>query len=370
MTPLNPRKASVAAISLGLFSIFSIFEAFNIYPLRDAAAAPLRVLASNPRYFTVGSGKAIYLTGSHERNNLQATVNERSLSAFDYDRYLDTLEKNNHNFIRLWTWEDSDRDPLIYERTGPGTALDGGPKFDLSRSNPAYFEGLRRRVIAARDRGIYVSVMLFQGWSVGAKSDAYNKWSRHPFNMSNNIQAVNGDPNGDGNGYETHELKVPAITELQKAHIRKVIDTLNDLDNVLYEISELEFVWKSFTRGLQPIIIDGRLNGLDFPVNANARAAMGHTRTYADRMNLAAMTPRPDLSSTSYALANPGSEYIIYQPGSGDFTVNLQAGTYSYEWFNVDSGSIWQTGNVSARGGSQKFTPPFDGQAVLYLKSK
>src|SRR4051812_41016576 len=33
--------------------------------------APLRALSTNPHYFTDGSGKAIYLTGSHTWNNLQ-----------------------------------------------------------------------------------------------------------------------------------------------------------------------------------------------------------------------------------------------------------------------------------------------------------
>ena len=32
-------------------------------------------------------------------------------------------------------------------------------------------------------------------------------------------------------------MQVSAVTALQEAYIRKVIDTVNDLDNVLYEIS-------------------------------------------------------------------------------------------------------------------------------------
>jgi hypothetical protein len=36
-----------------------------------SATGPLRVLASNPRYFTDGSGKAIFLTGSRVWENLQ-----------------------------------------------------------------------------------------------------------------------------------------------------------------------------------------------------------------------------------------------------------------------------------------------------------
>jgi hypothetical protein len=48
---------------------------------------------------------------------------------------------------------------------------------------------------------------------------------------------MDGDTNGDGEGKEVHSLSVPAITKLQKAYVRKVVDTLNDLDNVLYEVS-------------------------------------------------------------------------------------------------------------------------------------
>ena len=35
------------------------------------AAGPLRVSTANPRYFTDGSGKAVYLTGSHTWASLQ-----------------------------------------------------------------------------------------------------------------------------------------------------------------------------------------------------------------------------------------------------------------------------------------------------------
>jgi hypothetical protein len=42
---------------------------------------------------------------------------------------------------------------------------------------------------------------------------------------------------GNGKGIETQTLKVPAITRIQEAYVRKVIDTVNDLDNVLFEIA-------------------------------------------------------------------------------------------------------------------------------------
>ena len=211
------------------------------------ARGPLRVLDSNPRYFTDGTGKAIYLTGSHHWNNLQDSGIE-PIPIFDYSTYLDRLQKYNHNLVRLWvresaawaSWTDEKvvYDPLPYRRRGPGTALDGGLKFDLTELSEDYFDRLRSRVVAAGDRGIYVAVMLFQGFSIESKGRRKgNPWRGHPYHSANNVNGMNGDVDGDGEGTEVHTLQVPAITAFQEAYVRKTIDTLNDLDNVLYEIS-------------------------------------------------------------------------------------------------------------------------------------
>ena len=153
--------------------------------------------------------------------------------------------------MRMWAWEGGVNEkycePLAYSRTGPGTALDGKPKFDLERFDREYFGRLRSRVAAAEQRGIFVSIMLFQGWSI--YSHGYgNPWPLHPFNKANNINGTDGDANGDGEGKEVHALQLPAITSLQEAYIRKVIDTVNDLDNVLYEITNETAIFSSVLR--------------------------------------------------------------------------------------------------------------------------
>ena len=209
------------------------------------ATGPLRVLSSNPRYFTDGSGKVVYLTGSHTWNNLQDRGSSDPPPAFNYRGYLNLLVSNNLNFIRLWRWELTRTQidtqtlyaaPHPWRRTGPGTATDGKPKFDLNRFNQAYFVRLRSRVIAARDRGIYVSIMLFEGWALQFSDPPWRE-DGHPMAASNNINGINGDPNGDGYLTEAHTLQIPAIVDIQKAYVRKVIDTVNDLNNVLYEIA-------------------------------------------------------------------------------------------------------------------------------------
>jgi hypothetical protein len=44
--------------------------------------------------------------------------------------------------------------------------LDDKQKFDVSKFNPEYFSRLDTLVMAAGEKGIYVSVLLFEGWGV------------------------------------------------------------------------------------------------------------------------------------------------------------------------------------------------------------
>ena len=146
----------------------------------------------------------------------------------------------HHNFIRFWFLEhawDAHSGTVIsphpWLRTGPGKALDGKPKFDVTRFDDVYFKRLRQRAAAAGNRGFYVSIMLFDDWS----TENPGPWEGHPFHVSNNINGINVDLNNDGLGLEFHTLQIPTIIQLQEAYVRKVVDTVNDLDNIVYEIA-------------------------------------------------------------------------------------------------------------------------------------
>lgn len=414
-------------------------------------------------------------------NNL---VDHSERTVFDYTGYLDFLRRHDHNFIRMWTWEHIrvprpnngwlEFEPLPYQRTGPGSASDGKPKFDLTKFNEAYFDRLRSRVMAAGELGIYVSVMLFEGWSIEGydrkvgDGSPFKAWDGHPFNTNNNINGIDGDLNQDRSGFEVHTLSDPAITAVQQAYIRKVIDTLNDLDNVLYEISNesrkeslewqyhmidyirayektkpkqhpvvmtflwdgptdygtgdnaelfaspadaispgrgvsgeyannpppadgrkiiiidtdhigglkdspARWAWKSFLRGLNPIYMDSYGNGDPSPEAESARRNMGHARSYAKRVDLAAMIPRLDLCSSAFCLVKPGFEYLVYVFSSHEqprpsVKVDLSAatGVFNVEWFNPTEDKTFPAEKISA-GAPLDFTAPFKGDAVLYI---
>jgi hypothetical protein len=478
----------VARVTCGIL-ILSVLGCGALLP--DTAGrrtrGPLQAGASNPRYFADRDGKAVYLTGSHTWNNLKDMGASNPPEPFDYDAYLDFLATHRHNFMRLWTWELSrfsydntvtHAGPFPWLRTGPGIALDGMPRFDLTRFDPAYFKRLRDRVQAAGTRGIYVSIMLFEGHGLHASQTPW-RWEGHPFHAGNNVNGIDGDPNGDGRGLETHMLEDRRITGLQEAYVREVIDAVNDLDNVLFEIAnesgaystewqyhliryiqnyerekpkqhpvgmtfqytreeksrgknatlfqspadwispnpdggyrdnpppaegnkiilldtdhlwgiggDRSWVWKSFCRGHNPIFMDpyreaekdaagkvrsdwtGRLTvrtALD-PRWDSVRKNMGYTRDYAVRLNLGATVPHSELASTGFCLAAPGAEYLVFQPEAGKpFTIQLVPGNYRLEWFNPETGIVAHRGEFTAAAVPGSFTPPFPGDAVLYL---
>jgi hypothetical protein len=205
---------------------------------------PLRRCEKNPRYFCDERGEAIYLTGSHTWASFQE-LRSPGEPPFDYAGFLDMLEAHGHNYTRMWQWchttnapwtrDPVEITPLPWQRTGPGAARDGGPRFDLGRFDQGYFERLRDRIEAAGRRGIYVGLMMFEAWAMRWSNARVDSWQYHPFHQDNNVNGVHGGHNRDGKT-ELYTLKNADVVEVQKAFVRQVIDAVGDLDNVLFEV--------------------------------------------------------------------------------------------------------------------------------------
>ena len=87
---------------------------------------------------------------------------------------------------------------------------------------------------------------------------------------------------------------------------------------------------------------------------------------------LAATSIAALMISSALAQTPPaGAEYLVYSPSGGPFTVDLSAmpaaRQLKVEWFNPSTGTTHQAHSIGAGSSSQSFTPPFTGDAVLYL---
>jgi hypothetical protein len=173
------------------------------------------------------------------------------------------------------------------------------------------------------------------------------------------------DPNAD---FSAGPPQGRWFTDPPEADGRKVI--LADNDHFSPMAADAIWPWKAFTRGQNPILYDlGILGGVapedptagmpSYESMEPARLALGDIRRLADRVDLARMVPASSVSSTGYALANPGTEYVIFQPESGGFRVDLPAGEYAVEWFSL-AGRAWTAAEDVTVGdaGATQFEPP------------
>lgn len=456
-TAVNSTNCAFLGLAVFSFSLLPAVIGQAAPKERKSAKGPLIVHPDNRRYLMVKGDparKAVLLSGSHTWAEFQTYQKE----TFDYIDWIDKLKSWDHNFMRGWHWEDGMYSPLPYAKVGD--------KYDLTKYNPVYFNRLKKRIKQAAERDLYVSVMLFEGWSL--LGDKHGRqplaWPSHPFDRNNNIQRINGDLNGDGKGFETHTLLMLEVTRLQEAYVRHCIDEFNHFDNIIWEIANesagsaewqyhmIDFIkkyestkpkqhlvwmnyspdelfdpnchadivspggdrqfiynppattgqkvvvadsdhlsplssvfdnhWKWFTRGMHPILMDCKYQGLtwwtgrdfhrDHPKWQKIRDALGTIREYSQNMDLVNIIPQKDPvsgpASTGYCLYKTGAEYLVFQPErEKTFTVDLSAGEYYYEWIIPTTGKE-RIGTIKAAGGKQSFKAPFPWPSAVYIK--
>lgn len=448
----------------------------------------LSIHPKNPRYFTDGSDKAIYLGGHQifvdlQDNSFNKTFIRNKKSILDWDKYLAFLRDNNFNYVRNWViWSTGSGSmapvnnavafPMPYQRArGYGKAKDGKDKFDLNQFDDVFFQRMRKRCEDLQKCGIYVSIMLFEVYGFldgeACGNPKQTLWDGNVFNKANNINGIHIDYDGNGKGIEFFYTKDKRILGLQKKYVKKVIDTVNHLDNVFYEIAnELEaqewqydmikfikryektkvkqhlilmsaggrtrsggwkqmgreavinspadcfavagswqsgsyrrkespannsskpgiidmdhvapgsndvgFVWSAFTRGYHFNLYDKPFESpkAEGPEWECVRRNVGQTVEYAKKLDLANVSPMNHLSSTGFCLANPGNQYVVYQPVNNSFTVSdLRAGRlYYYEWYNTTQHRVIASGWLRPSGPKEIFRPVSE-KSVLYLGS-
>jgi hypothetical protein len=204
---------------------------------------------SNSLFFSTAEGRPVALGGSHFWENMSDQGPTPEIQPFDWPAYLDWLEHRGHNLIRLWTgihhtymtsectrpWYMS---PVPWSRSRVPGARDGGNKFDLTAWNESWFERLQARVHSAGERGMYVLVMLFDGWDVENNGGEAAQFRFHPFDRHNNINGIGFYRSQDAWRVLRTETEggSAAVWQIQKAYLHKVMDTLGEQPNVIYEV--------------------------------------------------------------------------------------------------------------------------------------
>ncbi len=198
-------------------TVTATFTLNPVTPPPSGSGMLLIVHPDNPRYFKSASGKTVYLTGAGSYANGTDEVN--------FDNYLASFVAAKTNLIRLWRVEE------WYPGQGQGPYSKVNNKWDLNSFNQSYFNEMREQVIKAQGKNIYVNIMMFDGWAYHQEPN--DVWPTSIWNgNNNNAWAANYMAVTD-----VHTRNKSLYEAVQKKYVTKVLETLKDLDNVIYEIA-------------------------------------------------------------------------------------------------------------------------------------
>ena len=144
-------------------------------------------------------------------------------------------------------------------------------------------------------------------------------------------------------------------------------------------IYSYEWIWRSLCRGNGGAWYMDEWDGasylqVDRRNDSNCvliRENLGYALTLVNLLSdMFGMTSQGSLCSTGWCLAKnhaTAGEYICFQDGSGNFTLNLTTatGTLNIRWLRCSNGST-DTGTVSG-GATRTLTPPWVGVVVAYV---
>jgi hypothetical protein len=197
----------------------------------QVSAEPLhtvRLHPANPRYLEYAGEPLVLITSAEHYG---AVVN----LDFDYKKYLAELGKEGFNYSRIFsgTYIEPVENIFGIERNTlaplPGRFISPwvkeGEKYDLERFNPDYFIRLKDFLRQAESHGIVVELSLF--------TSIYHEsaWKLSPFHESNNLNGAGGIEFQMVNTLYNDRLK-----EYQERFVRKIVQEVNEFDNLFFEI--------------------------------------------------------------------------------------------------------------------------------------
>jgi hypothetical protein len=198
-------------------------------------AQPIKLHPANPHYYLFHGQPTILITSAEHYGGV---VNKD----FDYVAYFDALKAYGLNYTRIYPG-------FLFEPMGkfmkgntlgakpisltlpwarsnkPGYSL-GGNLFDLDKWDADFFARLRDFVAKAAERGIVVEICFYN-------AQYGDTWPMSPLYYENNIQ---GEGRCDYEDAQT--LKHSDVVRREDDYVRKIIQEVNEFDNVILEICD------------------------------------------------------------------------------------------------------------------------------------
>jgi len=250
----------VAAVLLAACSI-------NETPTEDKlpVVGPIQLHPENQHYFLY-KGKPLALITSAEYYGAVLNLD------FDYKTYLRTLSNDGMNYTRIFSGTYFEiagesfgiqNNTLAPEKnkiiTPWGIVVNGQTgtwEYDLSSWNDAYFERLKDFMTMATEYDIIVEVTLF--------SSIYRDkhWDICPQNPVNNVNMT-----GELSRFDAQTLNNGDLLSYQIAFVRKMVNELNEYDNLFFEIQNEP--WSDHTVPVYNIVNKDELRANDWTFKAD-----------------------------------------------------------------------------------------------------
>ncbi len=247
-----------------------------------SGAFNLAVSPDDPHYLQGSDGHPLFLLGfGHPLDWYHPTKYAEMQSIYT------TYDLSYARIFLPWAGPDADLVAYTHKRVGPGTATDGGLKFDLTQIDTTFLDRLESMVSWASDNNIVVAVSLWHDWPFendGAQGD-YG-WDGSVVNPSNRINTELDDmrPAAD---YLSHPWfydilglddcrgstcwavpsERPTFRDWIKATFDAVLSTLSPYDNWYIELGNRAYFkregkqyWAYYLRGVPHAFDDGAVS--------------------------------------------------------------------------------------------------------------
>jgi hypothetical protein len=201
-------------------------------------------VAENRRYLE-DDGKPVVLFGS----GLWTIIPEASVDIADHNSWYSSygINANRATLFAFCSIVDEGEGFSPWSRTGPGEALDGKPKFDLTKFDERFWKRAHEYFQDSASRGIYVLLQMFDDpFTKVSDYGGFPRWHFHPFNADNNINNIPGMPGGEGPGTAPfYDPDNKPLMEFQDALIKRLLDeTVKRYGHIIYEIGN-EINWRN-----------------------------------------------------------------------------------------------------------------------------